>query len=70
MNVEPKTTVNLPFSPEDVAAGRVTEQDDLEARHDAAWNAVRNEPRLQRARQRLSLDEMRLLIRTVVKSFQ
>lgn len=64
----PKTTIDLPFSPEDVKAGPVHDAE-RDAKFDKAWDIVRGNPDLDFARQRLSLHEFRLIIRAVSVAF-
>ena len=43
---------------------------DEPSKFDAAWDIVRDDPELARARQKLSIHEIRHMIRAVAKAFQ
>jgi len=68
---EPKMTVDLPFSPEDVRAGRVKFDPFSNAgRIDRAWGIVMENPELKFARKKLSIHEIRHIIRAVAEAFK
>lgn len=61
-------TIDLPFSPEGVAAGRV-KNEPSPAKMDKAWEIVMHDPELAFARQRLSFHELRHIIAATAAAF-
>lgn len=59
---EPKTTIDLPFTPEDVRRGTTPRG----LHFDRAWNAILADPELAVARRKLSIHELRTLINHVL----
>lgn len=60
-----KTTIDLPFSPEDVRNGTVRSKIKQEA-YDAAWQRVLSAPELAAMRAKVSIEDMRKLIAVVM----
>lgn len=65
---EPKTTIDLPFSPEEVRAGTVRSAEE-NAKYNWAWQIVQSDPELAFARKKLSMHELRHIIRAVAQAF-
>jgi hypothetical protein len=59
---DPKMTIDLPFSPEDVRRGATPRG----MHFDRAWKAIVADPELERARRKLSIHEIRTLINHVL----
>jgi hypothetical protein len=55
----PKTTIDLPFAPEDIKTNVAA---------DYIWRAIMNDDALERARARLSVDEMRRIVAHCLKA--
>lgn len=60
-----KTTIDLPFSPEDVRNGTARNTAKQEA-YDVAWQRVLSAPELAAMRSKVSIEDMRKLIAVVI----